>query len=133
MRLSPETLAKWKGFVTSDGLRGGFCSGDRPICVEGHYAKIGERVLTEALRSCTHRTSDHHAVCGTRLYIARMQYGGSARIENAGEPIWFVVEVTEEHVRKMHREPMIFLEKMEIISCVIPHADLTLARLREKQ
>jgi hypothetical protein len=38
-----------------------------------------------------------------------------------------VVEVTDDHVRRMREHPMIFLERMSLLACVLPGVDLDLA------
>lgn len=125
--LPPESLAKWNGFVTKDGRRGGVCAGVRPICVGGHFAKVSQPVLTEAITHCTHRTGERQAPCSAQLYIARLNFGGSARFPEVGEAVWLVVEITPELIQRMKQAPMTFVEKMEIIALVLPTMDLHLS------
>lgn len=126
-RVQPEALARWTGFVTKDGRRGGFSAGVRPICVDTHFVKTDEHVITEGIARCKHRSGDRQLACGVRLYIARLQFGGSTVLGSGGELLWITVEVTDEHVERMKRAPMLFTEKMQLIGCVLPGVDIKLS------
>lgn len=115
---------KFSGFVLSDGRRGGICWDEKPRCVGAHRLRTREPVLTEAITTCQHRDGRGLEPCGLQLYVAQMTFGGSAEIRGAGERAWLVVEITREHVERMKREPMIFLERMIILGVALPGVDL---------
>ena len=47
-------------------------------------------------------------------------------MRGTGERWWLAVEVTDAHVRAMRERPMIFLERMSLLACVLPGVDLDL-------
>ena len=61
-----------------------------------------------------------------QAYYAKLTFGGSARIRGTGERVWLAVQVTSEHVRRVHTEPMIFLETLQLLSVVAPGVELDL-------
>lgn len=118
---------KFSGFVLSDGRRGGICWDEKPRCVnviKPHRLKLREPVITEAIGACQHRIDRHSEPCGTTLYVAQMTFGGSAIVRGTGERAWLVVEITREHIERMKREPMIFLERMIILGVALPGVEL---------
>lgn len=118
--------AKFTGFVTSDGRRGGFCWDGKPRCVNGHKLRPrqGKPILTEAITTCVHRDQRGGVECGALIYAGMFTVGGSARVRGSGERCWIVVEITRDHVERMAREPMIFLERMVILGVALPGVEL---------
>jgi hypothetical protein len=114
------------GFVLSDGRRGGMCWDEKPRCVEPHrlITKQREPILTEAITTCQYRAHTESTPCGVRLYVAQLTFGGSAAVRGTGERAWLVVELTPEHVERMRREPMIFLERMVILGVALPGVEI---------
>lgn len=125
----PYTMAlkpvPFSGFTLSDGRRGGFCWGERPRCTnpvpgpEGHRLKPREPVLTEAIVTCRHRVRHGAQECGVMHYVRRFPQ------DRDEDLLWLVVEVTPDHVRRLKDQPkMLFLERMQIIGCVLPGVDV---------
>lgn len=119
---------RFSGFVLSDGRRGGICWDEKPRCVnpdpKPHRPRLREPVITEGIGTCHHRADRGAPECGTRLYIAQLTFGGSAVVRGAGERAWLVVEITDDHIRRMKSEPMIFLERMVILGVALPGVEL---------
>lgn len=122
-RSSPPPFS---GFVLSDGRRGGICWDEKPRCIAPHrlIPKQREPILTEAITTCVHRDGRAAPACDVRLYVAQLAFGGSAVVRGRGERCWLVVEITPEHVERMRREPMIFLERMIILRVALPGVEL---------
>lgn len=125
-------LQQFTAFVLRDGRRAGLCWDEKPRCVHGHRLKTRDPqqlrdVRLDALLTCIHRGDRNAAPCDTRQYVALNTFGGSANVKGTGERFWLVVEVTDEHVRHMRAQPMIFLERMSLLSCVLPGVDMDLA------
>lgn len=108
--------------VLSDGRRAGFCWGEKPRCLNqhprAHRLGLKQAVLTEAIVTCHHRAERGGSECDTLQYVRRW-----ARTPDEA-PCWFVVEITKEHVRRLTQGPMLFLETMTILGCVLPGVDL---------
>ena len=118
-------LSRFTGFVLRDGRRAGFCWDEKPRCVHGHRLKVKDpqqlrNLRLDGLFTCTHRGESAAAPCNTRQYVALSTFGGSAAVRGQGERFWINVEVTDEHVRHMRARPMIFLETMALLDCVLP-------------
>jgi hypothetical protein len=118
----------FSGFVLSDGRRGGICWDEKPRCIHDHLLvpKQKEPILTEAITTCVHRPTRDSAPCGVRLYAALLSFGGSAAVRGKGERAWIIVEITPDHVERMRREPMIFLERMVILGVALPGVEIDL-------
>lgn len=118
-------LHQFTAFVVRDGRRAGFCWDEKPRCIHGHRLKTKDPqqlrdVRHDTVVTCTHRESRDAEPCNTRQYVALATFGGSATMKGSGERFWFVVEVTDEHVKRMREQPMIFLERMSLLDCVLP-------------
>jgi predicted RNA polymerase sigma factor len=116
------------GFVLADGRRGGICWDEKPRCVAGHrlHTKQKQPIISEALTTCVHKASREAEPCGIQQFVQVFTVGGSARIQGQGERAWLAVQVTRDHVERMRREPMIFLERMVILGVALPGVELDL-------
>jgi hypothetical protein len=127
----------YNGFRLHDGRRAGFCVGPQPRCVveeRPHVLRPRDLIISDTITTCQHRPDSRHAPCGVRLYVARLAFGGSPRIDGSGELTWIVVEVTDDFVREMHQRPMqSFGEKLELLRCVLPGLEINLPVQREQQ
>lgn len=107
----PNRHPWFTGFTLPDGRRGGFCWGQRPRCIDPHLLKPRDLVISDTITTCHHRLREGQRECGHRLYIRRLPSMGT----------WLIVEVTPEHVKKLHdADSLSFMETMEIIGCVLP-------------
>lgn len=113
------------GFFLRDGRRGGFCWDEKPRCVnvfggEPHRLKTKGPVIADLITRCEHRPASKQGECGARLYVALLTFGGSAKAQGRGERLWLVVEVTAPQIQRISTEPMILLEKLSLLNCVLP-------------
>lgn len=118
-----KPLPKFAPLVTADGRRAGWCWGDKPRCTNpephAHRLRTKIHILSEAIVECENRHDRGGPTCGVRLYVRKVP-----RLTKSEALCWFVCEVTPEHVERMKREPMLFLETMTILGCVLPGVEL---------
>lgn len=120
-------LLPFSGFVLNDGRRGGICWDEKPRCVTGHRLvpkRQRDLPITEGIVTCIHRESREAQPCDVQQWAQLLTAGGSARVQGSGERAWLVVEITREHIDRMRREPMIFLERMVVLGVALPGVDL---------
>lgn len=113
-------MSVFSGFTLADGRRGGICWDEKPRCVEPHHLKTRDVVLAEGIVRCRHQERRASSPCGAQLYVSQLTHGGSPKARGEGERIWIVVEVTREHIERMKREPMIFIERMIVLGVALP-------------
>jgi hypothetical protein len=126
------SLSQFTGVITRDGRRAGFCWDEKPRCVHGHRLKTRDPEQLRNLRQddvvkCIHRGARDAAPCDTRQHVSLGTFGGSATMKGSGERFWFVVQVLDQHLRRIREEPMIFLERMVMLSCALPNVDHDMA------
>jgi len=124
----------FSGFTLADGRRGGVCWDQKPRC-PAVSAGTGSRPATRSScatspptpwsLACT-RTGATRPSAGSDSTVSLNTFGGSAAVRGTGERWWLAVEVTDAHVRAMRERPMIFLERMSLLACVLPGVDLDL-------
>lgn len=115
-----------------DGRRGGLCWDEKPRCPFDHRLMTKAPILDDGIVTCTHR---HYPApeCGAKLYVACFTFGGSAAVRGSGERAWLVVEVTREHIERMIREPMIFLERAIVLGLTVPGVEVDVMTLTDPQ
>lgn len=128
-----SSARSFSGFVLADGRRGGVCWDEKPRCIHPHRLRTREPVLTEAITTCQHRKDRGAEPCGAQLYVALLTFGGSAAVRGAGERAWLVVEITSDHVQRMRREPMIFLERMAILGVALPGVEIDILGIDQEK
>lgn len=128
---SPATMRdpRFFGLLTSDGRRCGISWDERPMCVN----IIGDRphrlltrdqvVIADTIATCVHRPARGADRCGVQLYIVPLTFGGSARVQGAGERAWLMVEITREQIERVRREPMLVLERLHLLGVALAGTD----------
>lgn len=121
-------LTRFRGFVLADGRRAGLSTGERPMCLAGHQLHTGSGglLISDTVTTCTWKPAEGQARCGTQLYVARLSFGGSAEYPEQGETVWLAIEVTPAFLAQVKRRPLTFLQKLSILACVLPGADIRL-------
>lgn len=119
---SSPPRAPFTAFVLYDGRRAGFCWDEKPRCVHGHRIDADEAPMTEGITRCKHRTGRDAPPCGVRVYLSRIRF-------STGEWAYFVVEITRSYLLRMksERRPMLALERLSILACVLPGVEIDLA------
>jgi hypothetical protein len=120
----PTLDPTFRGFLLRDGRRAGFCWDERPRCVNvfGGRPHLLTKLplISDSVMRCTHRPAPAHGECDAHLYVALLHFGGSAHVQGEGQRMWLVVETTNEHVHQLRTRPMILLEKLALLDCVLP-------------
>lgn len=130
---------RWTAGLLRDGRRFGVSSEERPRCLGSdpdhpHLLKLPPDTrmpITEGIVRCQHRPRRHGEPCRMQAYYALVTVGPRPQARGEGERIWLAVEVTPAHVERMYREPMIFLEKLSLLSVTMPGVDLDLQYVAE--
>lgn len=115
----PAPRPAFAAFVLGDGRRAGFCWDAKPRCVLGHRIDEDDAPLTEGITRCLYRAHRGAAPCGVRLYLGRVALA-------TGEHAFLVVEVTRSLVRELRARPMLELERLSILRCVLPGVEIDL-------
>jgi hypothetical protein len=116
----------FSAFTLADGRRAGFSWDAKPRCIHGHRIPDDEAPITEGIITCRHRGGRREPECGVRIYLVLLTFGGSAAVQGTGERAYLVVEVTRSLVLQMKQRPMLTLERLSVLACVLPGVDVDL-------
>lgn len=122
---------RYAPLVTHDGRRAGWSWDRVPRCVghaleaDGHALRTRQPLpLTDGIVRCVHQASRGEPPCNRVQYVALMRLGAGEHEER----VWWSVEITDAHLKRMRDEPMIFLQRMTLLACALPGVVLDLAR-----
>lgn len=116
----PSHQVAFSAFRLADGRRAGFCWDEKPRCVNGHRIDEHDAPVTEGITRCMHREQRGGPPCGLRLYLCRLPFA-------TGERAYLVVEITRSLILAMKGRPLLELERLSILRCVLPGVEIDLA------
>jgi len=120
-----QPAPRFVGLVSEHGLRAGLCWGDKPRCVNPspmpHRLHVKTPILTEGFATCGFRTDRGAPRCDTMVVVRRIN-----RLTRAEAQLWFVCEVTEEHVKRLKQGPLLPIEMYTILGCALPGVEYDL-------